>query len=847
MDFGIAKLLHLNSALTHTNAVMGSPSYVAPEVARGDGDLLSVGADVYGLGAVLYQLLTASPPFAGNTTLATLRDVIEKEPLRPSLLNQGVDRDLETIVLKCLRKSVADRYSSTAEVAADLGRWTRREPIAARPLGPFERSIRWAQRHPFYFLLLAALFLSLSTGGAGLAWQWRRAENLRRVAEIHRAAAVQERELARYKAYAADVAMAQKLLNEGYINRASELLEAHVPPNGQPDLRGFDWRYLWDLIYVEPKRRWRASDRPIWWMGQSEIPTQILVAAEGGRAVAAHEVSSGRLVKELSPLREPLSAMASFPEKDRVLFGSAGGELSLRDSRDVTLWSIRRNGPIQQCAFSPDGRIIAASHNLSVSGRKYVQTELFDSQTGELLHELSGYGGELLAFSPNQKQLALTKENQLQLYNLPSCIPFASAPIGTKPAHLLYVEHGSNQMMVLGLENGNLMLLRNGTNLVEIPAHRGGILAVADAGSGYLATLGGDRLLKIWSIDSGTELRRAWLPTQHAPSRLQYAGGELSVGVGNEVFVYSQLTSAKPLRSLPTFEHEVLYPSTNGRLVVLQTAAQETKIIDLQSNQVVATLEETFQLLGFDQTAAHVLLLQRKRWDPQNDMLFLRWSFKEGDIQQVVLNQAGPGRFLLSSAGDLIAGIDSSGKPAIWNTADGFRRVISHSEQVRPLAFAAEGRRLITSSGKRVQIWTLPELDLEREMQFPHAISCGELAPDNRFMSFGLADGTAWVTSFPSLEILHQLRISSSTAPSAVSLLDNHLLMVQTTEVRQRVKIWDLRTGRELITFPETVRSISPLPDRGGFVEIHSDSQLQLKVLPPLPEIPNSDKHSTFQ
>src|ERR1051325_11383698 len=162
-DFGLAKLVERETQITRTLAVLGTPSYISPEQASGNVSQLTTGADVYGLGAVLYELLTGAPPFAGGTTMATIRQVLEKEPERPSRRNAAVDRDLETICLKCLEKEPARRYSSAEALAEDLERWSRHEPINARPVTAIERTAKWIRRHPAYSTMIAVIALALAT------------------------------------------------------------------------------------------------------------------------------------------------------------------------------------------------------------------------------------------------------------------------------------------------------------------------------------------------------------------------------------------------------------------------------------------------------------------------------------------------------------------------------------------------------------------------------------------------------------------------------------------------------------------------------------------------------------
>ena len=156
-DFGLARLVEAESTVTRTKEVMGTPSYMAPEQAMGNNLAVSSATDVYGLGAVLYQLLTGHPPFAGGTTYETIKLVLDTEPRQPRLLNPKIDRDLSTICLKCLEKNPKRRYSSALALAEDLGRWLKHEPIQARHTGIFTRGQKWVRRNPTSALLATSL------------------------------------------------------------------------------------------------------------------------------------------------------------------------------------------------------------------------------------------------------------------------------------------------------------------------------------------------------------------------------------------------------------------------------------------------------------------------------------------------------------------------------------------------------------------------------------------------------------------------------------------------------------------------------------------------------------------
>src|SRR5881398_700574 len=156
-DFGLARLVESESSVTQTLDVLGTPSYMAPEQAVGNNAAISSATDVYGLGAVLYQLLIGQPPFAGGTTYETIKLLLDTEPRQPRLLNPKIDRDLSTICLKCLEKDPQRRYSSALALAEDLERWLRHEPIRARRTGIFTRGRKWVRRNPAIAALIASL------------------------------------------------------------------------------------------------------------------------------------------------------------------------------------------------------------------------------------------------------------------------------------------------------------------------------------------------------------------------------------------------------------------------------------------------------------------------------------------------------------------------------------------------------------------------------------------------------------------------------------------------------------------------------------------------------------------
>jgi tRNA A-37 threonylcarbamoyl transferase component Bud32 len=234
-DFGLAKRVDADRSLTESGAIVGTPRYMAPEQAAGRKDL-TVAVDVYSLGVVLYERLTGRTPFAGETVLELLRQAREQEPPRPSSVCPGLDRDLETICLKCLEKDSAKRYSSAEALQGDLERWLRGEPIAARPVGQAERLWRWCRRNPVVAGLSGGLVASLlAVTGISIAL----AVQAERLTEIERDG--------RQRAERAEDDLEQALARS---------LVRPLNPEGEGELSEPEDEALWELAQKPGERLW---------------------------------------------------------------------------------------------------------------------------------------------------------------------------------------------------------------------------------------------------------------------------------------------------------------------------------------------------------------------------------------------------------------------------------------------------------------------------------------------------------------------------------------------------------------------------------------------------------------
>ncbi len=228
-DFGLARRLESGGGITESGALLGTPSYMAPEQAEGRSRDVGPATDVYALGAILYESLTGRPPFRAETAAATVQQVLASDPVPPSRLNPRVPRDLETICLKCLNKEPHRRYTSAQELSDDLRRFREGKPVRARPVGVAERTVKWARRRPAAALLIAAL--SLMVGSVLAIGLW-----LRQQEEDRQAAKTQQEGQARQAIETARIRSEDSRLKEQWpeaililTEASTHLADAHSP------------------------------------------------------------------------------------------------------------------------------------------------------------------------------------------------------------------------------------------------------------------------------------------------------------------------------------------------------------------------------------------------------------------------------------------------------------------------------------------------------------------------------------------------------------------------------------------------------------------------------------------
>jgi WD40 repeat protein len=419
-DFGLAKKLDAQGA-TITGVIMGTPSYMAPEQASGAVHALGPAADVYALGAILYECLTGRPPFKAATTWDTLQQVLTREPVPPRQLNAKVPRDLETICLKGLHKEPRRRYPTAEALADDLRRFLAGEPVLARPVGRTERSWRWCRRNPWLagaslaagLLLLGVVAVSIlyavekGEAARDLEKEWDRAEGALVVARRNEASLTFDR--------------AVKYAEEGEDGETPDVGRGLLLLARAIELAPPDDDKLQHLLRVN----WSAYQTGMWplrgihsvnppdknWAGANWSPDGRQVLAVGMDGLRSWDAGTGKLIHRL-PLRKPPMAIAWSRDCRWVATtGEDGAPVYLWHLASGAVRTITAPAAASRLSFSPDGQLLAAA---CTNGEVHFW-DMGGAPVGGPL--VLGGNAQWVAFHPSGERLVTTTSQAMQQWD----------------------------------------------------------------------------------------------------------------------------------------------------------------------------------------------------------------------------------------------------------------------------------------------------------------------------------------------------------------------------------------------------------------------------------------------
>jgi WD40 repeat protein len=711
-DFGLARKLD-EAVQTRSGAVVGTPSYMAPEQAAGRSRGIGPAVDIYALGATLYELLTGRPPFKAATTLETLQQVVNDEPIPPHLWQPRTPRDLETICLKCLSKTPAQRYASAADLAEDLRRFQAGEPIQARPVGAWERAWRWARRRPTVASLLAALVLVAAGSIAGLTALWLHAEWRRQqadearaeeqqakvAAEKRRVAAVDAQkqeetakqtaqanyEEARLNLYVSNTQLAHRAWQEGNINRMLELLDGSPMREGGDLRRGFEWGYLRrlshsELVTVDNKQRanWVACSPDGRW-----------IATAGEKPIRIWELATGRLVHSLSSKGANSLGVAFSPDSRYVA--------STDIDREIRLWEVETGKelplprppiPDKEVKFaSGDGTVIVHdvtygiafspdSQLLAIGEGRYV--EIFNRTTGKEVAGLRGQGGRIrsVAFRADGRRVAAIESpigppiGGVTVWDLPQQRRVFAVPARVFSLQQVVFSPDGKRLVWSELEQVKVADAETGAVVASLDAHTAAVRQVSFSPDGRrMASASDDGTIRVWDAAAWKEEFTLLGHTGAVHGAVFTADGRRVVSVSTDGTTRVWQIPAAPERSVFLARMPVSVLSPDGSRYAWIDAA--SKRISIRN---ATTSFETAQCNGHRGAPFHVA------FSPDGKRLI----------------SAGAG--------------EKPGEPGqvfLWDAADGCCLLeLEHKSPVQYLAFVDEGRRLVTLDARReLGVW----------------------------------------------------------------------------------------------------------------------------------------------